>query len=165
MRENLEKILYDLISKKFEIPVIFAYPNAPRPCKPYIVINYIAGTSPIGFDEVIYKDSDDFTIKGQRTLTYSINFIGEDSRNRADNFLNYLRMPTTLEVFQKNNISYIKNSGVTDISAELETGFEERANIDIDFNIATDIVDKIGYIADVEGEGKLKNGNEFSISI
>lgn len=166
MRSIIEKTIYSLLLDIFNVPVIFAYENAPRPCKPYITINYISGQLQIGTtDEVIYKNADTFRIRGQRQLVYSIMFIGKDSRNRADELLNRLQFPTILEIFQKNGFTYLRDSGVTDVSILTDTEFEERANIDLTFITANDNEDNIGYIDSIDGAGSINNGNDFIINI
>ena len=73
-----------------------------------------------------------------------------------------LEEPDLWEQLKKDaDISVQSTTGVSDISAKLETGFEKRATLDIIFNSSNNKVTNIGPIESVEVSGTLDGGKEI----
>ena len=57
-----------------------------------------------------------------------------------------LEKPTQRESFEASGFSVLRNEGLQDISATLETGFEKRCQLSIIINTAVSYDDTVGYI-------------------
>ena len=156
--------------------VIWDKPNVPRPCEPYVTLNLTTVSVKTGHDSWQYISGDDFRIGGQRTLTLSVIAYGpnlEEQMNQeiksaqqiCTDLRDSLENPLVLEKLRKNGLAVHNEPTVQDISALLESGFQDRANVDITFGYAHNQRVPVGIIEKVEGEAHVEGAKIHSIEI
>ena len=135
--------------------VIFGDQTAPQPPKPYATIRLLTVTKLGLSDELLPTISSGGvqTIKAQRTAAFQIQFFGEDALQFAEDAKASLQKPSVLEdLFYAKGLAVIDDATVTNITALLETEFEDRAQLDVVFGYASTDTDDVGLIETVEVE-------------
>lgn len=137
--------------------------DAPRPQGPYITLKIISGPRPITLDD--YKvfngqeeGNDNFDICGQRAYTLSINAFRSGNNDALSRILALLDVPQYYEQLKEDADIAVTNRGsVVDISSLLDTGFEGRSALDIEFNSSIKVSNiGVGLIESVQVEGELE---------
>ncbi len=137
--------------------VIWFFQSEHRPQKPYIGLNIISGPLLIGNDEEISGE-----IRGEREITISVNFYGMGALASLSEFQTYLSFDSSRATLKQNNVVFIVDSGVRDLTQLVETSFESRAGMDLRFRYyATKTDPSFGYIGQVE----IENGLDDSIVV
>jgi predicted RNA binding protein with dsRBD fold (UPF0201 family) len=116
--------------------VIFNKPNAPRPSLPYTSIEYLTVSAEI-------NDWDEFDIVenvnkhyGFREIVMTINCFGPNARNESQSIQGHLRNQTIRDTMRENiGISVLSFSAITDLTALIDSDYEERTSFDIIFNV------------------------------
>ena len=149
---TVEDTIYDWIVSRVKstVTVIFEKENAPRPRTPYISINFITGPIKIGHDEIRHDISDTYNHVGQRELTASIKSYGTTYLQEMTDLQASLNLRSVHDLFRSKDISFLRAEDISDISTEIETGFENRANLDVTFGLRTNLSEDIGFIESVE---------------
>lgn len=133
------------------------------PGEPYVTLQFTAISNKLGQDSIIYQQNDDFLIGGQRTATLSIIAYGPQKRDVASgqslgafdilkNLRNSLDYPEVYEALRRDGLAVFNEPSITDISTLLETGFQDRSNMDIVFGFAQNQVVPVGTIESIAGE-------------
>lgn len=159
-----------------DCPVIWDKPNVPRPCEPYVTLNLIIPSLKTGHDSWRYLSGDDYCIGGQRTLTLSVIAYGPDIKDQVPQGIlsaqqiimdlrDSLENPLVLLELRRNGLAVHNEPVVNDISALLETGFQDRANMDIVLGFAHNQTVPVGIIEKVEGEGTIEGALTQEIEI
>lgn len=164
------------VNTPHECVVIWDKPNVPRPCEPYVTLNLIVTSMKTGHDSWIYESGDNFCIGGQRIATLSVIAYGPDLKEQVPQGINSaqqiildlrdsLENPLVLEKLGANGLAVHNEPTVNDISALLETGFQDRANMDIMFGFAHNQSVPVGIIEKVTGEGTFEGALTQQIEI
>lgn len=135
--------------------------DSPRPPKPYLTLNIIAGPRPLTMDdELRYIDDDEFgSLVGQRSHTLSIQAYGDGFNDILSKIQSFLDDPDKRDLLREADIAVTSKGAITDISRALSTGYEHRASLDIVFNSSNNLLTGIGPIEKVEITGALDTGN------
>lgn len=159
--EDVKTDIYDWVVANVPVgmPVIFYFPNSPRPEIPYVSL-YLLNFSQIGDDWVSPPDNIGETdIIGDREFTMTINAYGGDPFTVLENLRSSLQNQAILDTLRANGIVFVQQLQINDISALLDTEFEARATMDILFRIAQDNSGDDGLIETVEIEETFSDGN------
>lgn len=108
---------------------------------------------------------DKFNFHGQRSLPVKVTIYADNALYLGELLSQSLEKPTQRESFEASGFSILRNEGLQDISATLETGFEKRCQLSIIINTAVSYDDTVGYIDTVEGEGTVKDVNGDTILV
>jgi hypothetical protein len=109
--------------------------GAPRPIGAYASVDLLTDTS-AGWEESGYTNNDldpdvTETIRGARRIGYSINFFRQNAVDNCRHFRTFLARENIRQFFVEANLGLLTRSEVRDLTAALEDGFEERAQVDI----------------------------------
>lgn len=141
------------------LTVIFANGDGPKPDNPYGTIL----VSPITFlnhDEILDTDAaGDADFKGDREFTVSFQIFGADAAQYLINTLESLERPTGRESLAIAGIVFVDRTAVNDLSGVLDTGYEERAAVDIRFRTASIHSDNVGYIGSIQMSERYNNAD------
>lgn len=145
------------------VEVILAEQNSPRPDYPYAVIR-LSSIERVGWDEFRGVDPETRVaeIVGQRQATVSVDFFGEEpevgQHSRAleeiEKARTSLHKPSVQQELSAAGISIQLIGTTQNLTAMLETIFEDHANFDFFIGLAESVEDNVGFIEQVEFEGK-----------
>lgn len=142
--------------------------DAPRPVGNYLTLKVISGPGRITIDDELRYDTprDAFNLVGQRSYTLSIQAFRAGNSDALNLLSSKLGDPDFYDQLKVDaDISVTNKGSVTDISAQLETGFESRSAIDIFFNSSNNIETGIGTLEKVEISGELENPDGTKIAV
>lgn len=158
---NVQKTIYTWIRKQVNgvIPaeqIIWRNQSEPFPPRPCVTMKITDGPRRTGFgDNIQFIGGTKYNIGGQRELTVSIQIFGNTKVNRpmayqlALDLNSSLSLMTVLEQLRAGGVSVLKQGDPSNITALEETEYEERAQFDVLFGIAQNIVDDPGTIEHV----------------
>ncbi|NQY74604.1 MAG: hypothetical protein HRT90_07560 [Candidatus Margulisbacteria bacterium] len=117
--------------------IIWEEQDSPQPDSPYITLKIISGPDRVGSsDEFLFDESSHrFSLDGIRSITLSIQVYGTRSHDILSRLQASLEFPEVGDYFRSKMISMYDYSGISDISAELDTVFEKRTHMDVFFYI------------------------------
>lgn len=129
----------------------------PRPPKPYMTVKFTSPGTKSGFDSsAIVMEGGLPTTKrvvgGQRKVTADFNCFGtshEEAYNYMALWQSALETETIQEMLRRSGIALWRNGSVADLSALLNTGYEGRAQMQVDFGAAANIVEDLGEMDSV----------------
>ena len=141
------------------VPVIFSDQNAPRPAYPYATIR-MNSIVKIGWDEIreINPQTNIATIGGQRRATISVNYFGTKPLEEISKAFNSLEKQTVQDQLAASGIAIQEKNDIQNLTAMLETVFEERSFFDFFIGLADNVQDDLGIIETVELTGQLSGG-------
>jgi hypothetical protein len=161
--EALQDVIYTWVWNRVRntcqgISVIWTEPNAPRPSIPYVGLKFLTGPVKLGHTDVIsHVQDDEFVVEGQRTISLSVIVYGTGAHQIAVNLHASLELPSVLEQLRAGGIAIWNEGQVSDISAALETGFEERSNFDVLMGVVSSQTEDVGYIGTAEISGSMND--------
>lgn len=146
------------------VPAIFADQAAPRPKPPFLTVRLLS-VVPVGQDEIreIDPDTNIATIGGQRRLAVSVNAYGSGATDYLAQALASLNKVTVQEYLRAAGLAVCRIGTSQNLTAMLETEYEERVQADVTFNLAENVEDDLGIIEKVEYEGDLTNGSTIHV--
>ena len=163
----IQRAIHTWVSGETELKTIWYNPNAPRPATPYALLSTLTGSVKTGFtDDLKYVSGDTYSISGQRTLSFSIKVIGEGAVHAVSSLQSSLEKPTVLEALRASGLAVWDSGSVQSIPEILETGIEERANLDVLFGVLSSVTDEVGFIEEVEVEEAIyttPSGSEIDV--
>jgi len=178
---DLEDALWDWCSKNVpnEVEVIWAKPNAPRPCEPYVTLNIFVVSRKSGQDSWELVDDDPgvqtFNIGGQRYLSLSViaygpsqpqqNQGGPSAQKLIEDLRDSLENPYVIGSLRSKGIAVHNEPTVNDISTMLETGFQDRSNMDVVFGYVQNRKVTVDTITSVETEGTLEGSQTQDVTL
>jgi hypothetical protein len=140
------------------MPVIYLYPNAPRPTVDYITL-YIQSVVQIAWD-YIQGPLDDSGISqqvGDREFTLQINAYGGDPITILNTLRTSLQKQSVLDSLASNGLVVVDWLAINDVTELVDSRMEQRAAMDILFRIADIYNDDPGVIDTVSLEEVFKN--------
>lgn len=152
--------------------VIWEYPNAPRPTLPYVALNILSLTRLVKdyISEVDINGIAKLTAMHDMVVNISCYHSYDGSNMQAIDIVDYLRLTLLKQkvtsALNAAGISLIDaNSTIHYLPANIATGFEPRATVDVRFGLVTSIMDSVGLIEHLAGTGTVENGeNEIIIN-
>ena len=140
------------------MPVIYLYPNAPRPTIDYVTL-YISTISQVGWDFTQQPLADDGIAQmiGDREFILQVQGYGGDPVTYLQNLRTSLQKQTILDTLRSNGIVFFNWAPISDITELIDSRFEQRATMDVFFRIADVYTDNLGVINTVELQEVFEN--------
>lgn len=146
-------------------------PNAPRPPKPYFAMKFLSPAVKKGDDSRSYNGTTNVVnIGGQRKMVVDFDCYGR-SHEEAYSYMAAWQSALETETVQWNlraaGIAVWLNGSVLDLSALLNTGFEGRCHMQVDFGVAANVTENLGTIdkATVTGTVTSDQNDEDTLTI
>lgn len=124
-------------------------PNEPRPVKPYFTMKMTTPAGKYGDDSASNVSGTVWNRGGQRKMIVDFNAFGcthEQSYNLMALWQSWLELETTQARLYEAGIAVWLNGSVTDISQLLNTAFEGRAHMTVEFGIAANLTEDLSGI-------------------
>ncbi len=139
---------------------------SPRPIPPYMTVKVISGPVAVGFDyEQFPKDSDDQNVEGQREYTLSIQTFGLGGQDAIDRILGLIDTQLVKDAMRLKKLSISSRGSPVDVSALLQTGFENRMNMDLGFYSVSQFPTGIEPVEKVFISAKIKRPDDTEYEI
>ncbi len=140
------------------MPVIYLYPNSPRPTVDYVSL-YISTITQIGWDwtQDPLNDSGITNMVGDREFTLQAQAYGGDPMTVLQNLRTSLQKQSVLDSLRVNGIVLVNWFAINDITDLVDSRYEQRASMDILFRIADVYIDNLGVIDNVVLQEIYKN--------
>lgn len=143
--------------------------NAPRPGKPYFTLKMLGPAGKQGDDaatNVLDNFGNPTTVwnrGGQRKMTVDFSCYGCTHEQAYDYMALWqasLELETTQENLRRAGIAVWLNGSVRDLSVLLNSGFEGRAQMEVQFGIASNLDEDLGGIQTIYIDGTADTGSE-----
>ena len=140
------------------MPVIWLYPNAPRPTVDYVSL-YISTVTQIGWDwtQDPLNDSGVSQMVGDREFTVQAQAYGGDPVTILNNLRTSLQKQTVLDSLRAVGIVFANWFAINDVTELVDSRYEQRASFDILFRIADVYTDTLGVIDTVNIQETIYN--------
>lgn len=148
-----------------EVRVVFSDQAQPRLDYPYATIR-LDSIQRNGWDEIRSIDpvTNIATIGGQRSATVSIQYFGLNPMEQISKAYNSLEKITVLDALSAGGIAIIQKNPIQNLTAMLETIFENRATFDFFIGYAENVEDDLGVIESAELSGEIQ-GNKTVVDV
>ena len=164
MNSASKKLVHDLIAEGLGIPksqVIWYYPNAPRPQKPYATLQIFAEvreaqedvrkTDSVGIYNVL--------VPVRQTLRVQLyGTQGMDVCEELNHLARVMETPTYADKCFANSVAIYNASSVQDLTEVMEQSVDVRASIDFFVRTNSIIADDLGVIEQVEVDENIELG-------
>lgn len=133
------------------MPVIWLYPNSPRPTIDYVSL-YITTVTQVGWDwtQAPTDDNGISNMVGDREFVIQAQAYGGDPVTILNNLRTSLQKQTVLDSLRQNGIVFFNWNPINDITELVDSRYEQRASMEINFRIADQYTDNLGVIDTVE---------------
>ena len=162
MNSASRKFVHDLIAEGLGIPktnVIWYYPNAPRPQKPYATLEVFAEVGESQEDIVKTPVTGIYNFVVPVTATLRVQLYGAQGTDVCE-ALNVLARRLETDTFADkcfaNNIAFYDAESVQDLTEVLEQSAEPRASVDFFVRTNSEINDDLSVIEQVEVDENIK---------
>ena len=139
---------YEVVRSEFFV-------GAPRPAGKFATIKLISGPSDYTIDENLVFKTDGFCLQSAKWFSLSL----QTFREGAADAINLVRLklydPDIVDFLYRGHISVTTRGGVTDLSEELEVGWIDRFQCDIDFAMGIEVKTNVGIIENANIESSL----------
>jgi len=156
MNSTAKKFVHDLIAEGLNLPkskVIWYYPNAPRPAKPYATLECFAEVGESQEDILktpttgIYK----FVVPVSATLRVQLyGNQGDDVCEQLNLLARRMETDTFADKCFANKVAFYNAESVQDLSEVMEQSVDVRASIDFFVRTTSEILDDLSVIEQVE---------------
>lgn len=137
--------------------VIWEDENIDRPLAPYIALSIVAGPVKLGGQAELRHESDTkFSVNAMKRVTVEVKCIGRPDQNYLEILQDSLGKETVLSAFRAKGMAVVSEGDIVSIPERMESGFEDRASMDIGFYYASSVEDDLGKIEHVTGEGEVE---------
>lgn len=144
-------------------------PTAPRPGRPYMSMFVTNPGQKEGDDSVSHVSGTTYNVGGQRRMSVDFNAYGRTHEEAYELALTWqcaLEMESTQAVLRAAGVAVWLNGSVADISELLQTGYEGRAHLEVQFGIAVNTTEDRSAIeeATVNGTVTTDQGGTVAVS-
>lgn len=156
MNSASRKFVHDIVAEGLNLPkskVIWYYPNAPRPAKPYATLECFAEVGEAQEDIVktpttgIYK----FVVPVSATLRVQLyGNQGDDVCEQLNVLARRMETDTFADKCFANKVAFYNAESVQDLSEVMEQSVDVRASIDFFVRTTSEILDDLSVIEQVE---------------
>lgn len=151
----LQLVLYNWASSVLTDPVIWYYPNAPRPNVDYFTL-LLHNMVPKGQDWVGQPDSSAVSqVVGNREFALTIQGYGGLSTNvftDLEGLASSLQLPSVQYTLRQSGVATIRQGGIINITKLINSDYEIRASLTVYFRVAQAQTDTNGLISTVDGD-------------
>ena len=162
MNSTTKKFIHDLIAEILGLAkdhVIWDYPNAPRPTKPYVTLQIFAEVSEAQEDIIKTKTTGIYNVVVPVTQTLRVQYFGGSDIDVTDK-LNYLarklETPTYADKCFAKNVAFYNQTSVQDLTEIMEQSVDVRASIDFYVRTTSELLDDLSVIEQVEVDESIK---------
>lgn len=156
MNSTTKKFVHDLIAEGLGIPktkVIWYYPNAPRPQKPYATLEVFAEVGESQEDIVKTSITGIYNFVVPVSATLRVQLYGTQGMDVCE-ALNVLARRMETDTYADkcfaNNVAFYSATSVQDLTEVLEQTAEVRASVDFYVRTNSEILDDLSVIEQVE---------------
>jgi len=129
--ELLKTGIYNWVISVIPISTIFLNQDGSIPSLPFCTL-YVQPITFFGHDEFKNDDNGLVTYTGQREFTLTVEYFGLGAMQNAHDLVESLEMQNARDLLAESDLVFVdRASGVQDLSELVDTGFEERASIDL----------------------------------
>ena len=158
--KNFQNAVYAWVVSQVSQPCIWDKPNQPRPKPPYVTLSFITTGVRRGGRGELRDEGSGFSVNDMISITVSVKSYSQDTNE----FQTALSTISTLQIslakedvgeaLRKKGVAIWDEGSILDISELLESGFEQRASMDVIFGfVNTDPNAGAGQITSVDLEG------------
>ena len=162
MNSTIRKFVHDLIAEGLGLPkskVIWYYPNAPRPAKPYATLECFAEVGEAQEDIVKTPTTGVYNFVVPVSATLRVQLYGNQGDDVCEQ-LNVLARRLETDTFANkcfaNNVAFYNAESVQDLSEVYEQSVDVRASIDFFVRTTSEILDDLSVIEQVEVDESIK---------
>lgn len=162
MNSTVRKFVHDLIAEGLGLSksqVIWYYPNAPRPQKPYATLQCFAEVGESQEDIVKTDTTGIYNFVVPVTATLRVQLYGTQGTDVCEQ-LNVLARRMETDTYSDkcfaNNVAFYDAEAVQDLTEVLEQSVDVRASIDFHIRTNSEILDDLSVIEQVEVEENIK---------
>ena len=162
MNSTAKKFVHDLIAEGLNLPkskVIWYYPNAPRPAKPYATLECFAEVGEAQEDIVKTPTTGIYNFVVPVSATLRVQLYGNQGDDVCEQ-LNVLARRLETDTFADkcfaNKVAFYNAESVQDLTEVMEQSVDVRASIDFFLRTNSEILDDLSVIEQVEVEENIK---------
>ena len=162
MNSTAKKFVHDLIAEGLNLPksqVIWYYPNAPRPAKPYATLECFAEVGESQEDIVKTPATGVYNFIVPVSATLRVQLYGTQGTDVCE-ALNVLARRLETDTFADkcfaNHVAFYNADAVQDLTEIMEQSVDARASIDLFIRTNSEILDDLSVIEQVEVEENIK---------
>ena len=156
MNSTAKKFVHDLIAEGLNLPkskVIWYFPDAPRPQKPYATLECFAEVGEAQEDIVKTPTTGIYNFVVPVSATLRVQLYGNKGDDVCE-MLNVLARKMETDTFADkcfaNNVAFFNATSVQDLTEVLEQSAEARASVDFFVRTNSEILDDLSVIEQVE---------------
>lgn len=156
MNSTVKKFVHDLIAEGLGLPktnVIWYYPNAPRPAKPYATLEVFAEVGEAQEDILKTPTTGVYKFVVPVSATLRVQLYGNQGYDVCE-ALNVLARKMETDTYADkcfaNNVAFYNATSVQDLTEVLEQTAEARASVDFYVRTNSEILDDLSVIEQVE---------------
>ena len=156
MNSTAKKFVHDLIAEGLNLPkskVIWYYPNAPRPAKPYATLECFAEVGEAQEDIVKTPTTGVYNFVVPVSATLRVQLYGNQGDDVCEQ-LNVLARRLETDTFSDkcfaNKVAFYNAESVQDLTEVMEQSVDVRASIDFFVRTTSEILDDLSVIEQVE---------------
>lgn len=162
MNSTAKNFVHDLIAEGLNLPksqVIWYYPNAPRPAKPYATLECFAEVGESQEDIVKTPVTGVYNFIVPVSATLRVQLYGTQGTDVCE-ALNVLARRLETDTFADkcfaNHVAFYNADAVQDLTEIMEQSVDARASIDLFIRTNSEILDDLSVIEQVEVEENIK---------
>jgi len=162
MNSTAKKFVHDLIVEGLNLPkskVIWYYPNAPRPAKPYATLECFAEVGEAQEDIVKTPTTGIYNFVVPVSATLRVQLYGNQGDDVCEQ-LNVLARRMETDTFADkcfaNKVAFYNAESVQDLTEVMEQSVDVRASIDFFLRTNSEILDDLSVIEQVEVKENIK---------
>ena len=162
MNSTAKNFVHDLIAEGLNLPksqVIWYYPNAPRPAKPYATLECFAEVGESQEDIVKTPATGVYNFIVPVSATLRVQLYGTQGTDVCE-ALNVLARRLETDTFADkcfaNHVAFYNADAVQDLTEIMEQSVDARASIDLFSRTNSEILDDLSVIEQVEVEENIK---------
>lgn len=156
--DPIAKAIWRWATRETGRPWIRAQQGQTPPEKPYGTFNFRPNKKLGGRDELRYDESGHtFFLAAQRGGTISLNMFGAGAVDTLEALRDTLDSPDTIEEFRAAGFAVIRDGAVNNLTAQFQSGFEERAQFDLEVSNSKVIQTGVGTIEHVSVVGEVEH--------
>ena len=162
MNSTVREFVHDLIAEGLDLPkskVIWYYPNAPRPQKPYATLQCFAEVGESQEDIVKTPTTGIYSFIVPVSATLRVQLYGTQGTDVCE-ALNVLARRMETDTYADkcfaNHVAFFDAESVQDLTEVLEQSVDVRASIDFHIRTNSEILDDLSVIEQVEVDENIK---------
>jgi len=132
--------------------IIWQDQNSPQPSGQYVTMKLTAGPDQIGLDDNMTYQSgspDSYLLSGMDLFTLNIQTLGKDSLQTMEKIKDSFNSVSILSYANSLGLTIMIPETITDVTALLETTYEQRYSLDLSIYIRHAIISNVSTIEDV----------------